>query len=103
MLLAVPLIAVGIGLRLRRLTETSLFGAAILGLLWLTTLMAVEAGYADASMDCWRQGCSSERDATVVVIFASPVAIGFLMIVVLVSAIVDYVRRRGGHLSREAN
>jgi hypothetical protein len=87
---------------MRRLTELALMGAALTGLLWLATLTAVDAGMLDASMDCWRQGCSSERDAIVVVIFASPVAIGLLMIVMLVSATVEYLRRRGQYPTREA-
>jgi hypothetical protein len=85
-LVAVLILAVGIGLFLRRLGTTCLICVAIL---WILANQAIETDWHDADgfIDCWPH-CTAHQKAIQAVFWLAPVTAGLLLVVALVSAIV---------------
>jgi NADH:ubiquinone oxidoreductase subunit 6 (subunit J) len=88
-LVAVLILAVGIGLFLRRLGTACLITVAFLAILWILANQAIETDWHDADgfIDCWPH-CTAHQKAIQAVFWLAPVTAGLLLVVALVSAIV---------------
>ena len=92
--LAVLIPVVGIGWFLHRLGTTCLTAVALLAILWFLANYAISIDWHDADgiFDCW-PGCTAHQKAIQVVFWLAPVTAGFLLFIVLVSAIVQRSQR----------
>ena len=98
----VPLAVILLGLWTSRLTSFALTGMALLSLLWLGTLTAVDEHWLDAGMDCWPY-CTPYQAAVNTVIFFAPPVILLLLLVALGSSTLDRRRtakKRAGSMSQ---
>ena len=93
-LVAVPILAVGIGWRLQHVTAASLAGTGLLGLLWLLNFYAISTDWRDADgfIDCWPD-CSFVQEAAAMIFWNTPIFIGVLLLVALVATLVPRFRR----------
>jgi hypothetical protein len=92
-LLAIPLIAVVVGLVFRQVINSLLTAVLLLVFVWLLAVTALTFGWLDADgfIDCRR--CTDVHDATAVVLFYTPVIVGILLLTMFVSTIALKVRR----------
>jgi hypothetical protein len=88
------ILAVGVGLCLRRLGIACLTAIAFLAVLWILANQAIATGWHDADgfIDCGIY-CAGRQEAVAVVFWYAPVIAGILLLIALVSAII-HTRRQ---------
>jgi hypothetical protein len=98
LLVAIFIVAVGLGLQYGRLGAASLTAAAFLALLWILAYYAMSIDWhdADGSFDCW-PGCTALQGAIATVFFLAPVIAGSLLLVALVSSAISHARGDDGN------
>jgi hypothetical protein len=92
-LLAIPLIAVVVGLVTRRVINSVLTAVLLLVFVWLLAVAAYTFGWQDADgfIDFWC--CTDVQNATEVVLFYTPVIVGILLLTMVFSTIALKIRR----------
>jgi hypothetical protein len=96
LLVAIFIVAVGLGLQYGRLGAASLTAAAILALLWTVAYYAMSIDWhdADGSFDCW-PGCTSLQSAIAAVFFLAPIIAGSIFVVALFTPTVSRAPANG--------
>ena|SRR5918994_1051734 len=96
LLVAVFIVAVGLGLQYGRPGAASLTAAGLLALLWILAYYAISIDWhdADGSADCWPH-CTALQRSIAAVFFLAPVIAGSLFVVALFTPTVSRVPRNG--------
>jgi hypothetical protein len=96
LLVAIFIVAVGLGLQFGRLGAASVTAAALLTILWLLAYYAMSIDWhdADGSSDCWPR-CTTLQRSIAAVFFLAPIIGGGLVVVALLTPTVSRVPGNG--------
>jgi hypothetical protein len=96
LLVAVFIVAIGLGFQYQRLSAASLTATAFLSLLWILAYYAVSIDWHDANgaADCWPR-CSTLQRAISAVLFGAPLIVGSLLVIAFFTPTMSRVQGKG--------